>query len=104
MLMAELWPDEEPARLGNRLSQLLSTVRGVLDPGRRHDSEYFVRADRDVAAVDLSHLDVDVERFLGLAREGLGLYRDRGWDSARSLLSAADEIAAGEFLEEDPYA
>jgi DNA-binding response OmpR family regulator len=35
-LMEALWPDEDPARLSNRLSVALSTVRTVLDPVRRY--------------------------------------------------------------------
>src|SRR5690606_37606148 len=29
-----LWPDDDPARTGHRLSVLLATVRGVLDPAK----------------------------------------------------------------------
>ena len=30
-----IWPDDDPAKTGHRLSVLLATVRGVLDPARR---------------------------------------------------------------------
>ena len=40
VLMDGLWPDEDPERLGNRLSVALATVRSVLDPEKRHPADH----------------------------------------------------------------
>ncbi|HVC42098.1 MAG TPA: tetratricopeptide repeat protein [Candidatus Saccharimonadales bacterium] len=102
-LMETLWPGEDPDRVANRLSVALTTVRGVLDPQRRFPPEHFVLADKDAVALNLDAVDVDVERFLSAAAEGLGSVR-RG-DIARGLpiLSTATVRYAGDFLEENPY-
>ena len=76
-LMELLWPGEDPAKLPNRLSVALATLRSVLGP------EVLVQAESGAVAVDLSVVDVDVERFLAAPAE-LSLYR-------------------GDFLEEDLY-
>jgi DNA-binding SARP family transcriptional activator len=76
-LMEWLWPGEDPAKLSNRLSVALNTVRSVLGP------EVLVQAESGALAVDLSVVEVDVERFLASPAE-LSLYR-------------------GDFLEEDLY-
>ena len=75
--MELLWPGEDPAKLSNRLSVALATLRSVLGP------EVLVQAESGAVAVDLSVVDVDVERFLAAPAE-LSLYR-------------------GDFLEEDLY-
>src|SRR4029078_5234414 len=49
-LMEALWPGQSPGPLGNRLSVLLSTVRGVLDPRKRRDQDHLVRADHKAAS------------------------------------------------------
>jgi ATP/maltotriose-dependent transcriptional regulator MalT/DNA-binding SARP family transcriptional activator len=103
MLMEMLWPEEEPSRVANRLSVALSTVRAVLDPDRRGQPDDFVVADGDSVSLNLDQLDVDLERFLGMAAEGLagatGGSRDRG----TAVLEAAAAAYTGDFLEENPY-
>jgi DNA-binding SARP family transcriptional activator len=94
-LMDALWPDEEPARLGNRLSVALSTLRSVLDPDHRYPPEYFLRADHSVAAINLQHVSVDVVAFLAEAQTGLAGNRER--------LEDAEALYNGDFLEEDAY-
>jgi len=42
LLMESLWPEQDPARLANRLSVALATVRVVLDPDKRRTAGYFV--------------------------------------------------------------
>ena len=76
-LMELLWPGDDPAKLSNRLSVALATLRSVLGP------EVLVQAESGAVAVDLSVVDVDVERYLAAPAE-LSLYR-------------------GDFLEEDLY-
>ena len=77
--MELLWPGEAPAKLSNRLSVALATLRSVLGP------EVLSQAESGAVAVDLSVVAVDVEEFLVAgAEEAVSLYR-------------------GDFLEEDLY-
>ena len=56
-----LWPDDDPEPLGNRLSVALATVRSVLDPDKQFPAEFFVPADKGSIALDLDHIELDVE-------------------------------------------
>src|ERR687897_695984 len=100
-LMEALWPDEDPARLSNRLSVALSTVRTVLDPERRYASDRFVQADKHI--VGLAHVPVDVEEFLTAAAAGLDRFTSGERADALSLLASAETAYTGDFLEDDPY-
>jgi DNA-binding SARP family transcriptional activator/ATP/maltotriose-dependent transcriptional regulator MalT len=101
--IAQLLWGEDPGPVGHRLSVALSTVRSVLDPGRRHQADYFVIADSGSVALDTARVSVDVERFLSEADHGLRLY-ERG-DSVQALdvLAAAERAYTGDFLEDEPY-
>jgi ATP/maltotriose-dependent transcriptional regulator MalT/DNA-binding SARP family transcriptional activator len=92
-LMETLWPGEEPAKLSNRLSVALSTLRSVLDPERRHASEHYVRGDG--TAVSIANVSIDLDRFLREAEAGLAGERER--------LVEAESLYTGDFLEEDVY-
>ncbi|WP_034263355.1 BTAD domain-containing putative transcriptional regulator [Actinospica robiniae] len=98
-----LWGDDDPGPVGHRLSVALSTVRSVLDPGRRHPADYFLIADSGSIALDTTRVAVDVERFLSEADHGLRLH-ERG-ESAQALeaLAAAERAYTGDFLEDEPY-
>jgi DNA-binding SARP family transcriptional activator len=100
-LMEALWPGEDPARLSNRLSVALSTVRTVLDPERRYASDRFVQADKHV--VGLAHVPVDVEEFLTAAAAGLDRFTTGEQVEALSLLAWAETAYTGDFLDDDPY-
>ena len=102
VLMEALWPGQSPARLGNRLSVLLSTVRSVLDPDKRYDPDHFVVADRNAVWLDAEHLSLDVAEFLAAANEAFESRRT-GEASAHDRLLAAEALYAGDFLEEDAY-
>lgn len=102
VLMERLWPEAGRSGLGNRLSVLLATVRGVLDPERRHPPGYFIRTGQGAVALDLTHVAVDVERFVALAEAALELDRARQEDAA-PVLAAAEAAYRGDLLEEDPY-
>ncbi|WP_051808530.1 BTAD domain-containing putative transcriptional regulator [Actinoplanes subtropicus] len=93
-----LWPDEPPARTANRLSVALSTVRTVLDPGRRFPPDHFVRADK--ASVGLGALEVDVLDFLSATGHAL---RHPQETNAREALRDAATGYRGDFLHDDPY-
>ena len=67
VLVEALWPGEDPARTGSRLSVTLSTARAVLDPGKAHLPGWFLAAEGDAVWIDVDHVDVDVLRFGALA-------------------------------------
>jgi ATP/maltotriose-dependent transcriptional regulator MalT/DNA-binding SARP family transcriptional activator len=102
MLMETLWPGQSPGPLGNRLSVLLSTVRGVLDPGKRFGPDHFVAADKTSLWLELDHVEIDVRRFATRARAALDARRARS-PRALAQLAAAEQLYSGDFLEEDAY-
>ncbi len=100
---AMLWPDE-PDRSARRLSVLLSTIRGVLDPTKVFVPDHFVAADHDTAWLVREHVDVDVELFLREADEGRRLLLEGESEKAAALLGQAAGRYLGEFFADDPYA
>ena len=98
-----LWPGEEPGPLGNRLSVALSTIRKVLDPGRRHPPDYYLVADARTIALRLDRAGVDLSEFLQVAGEGIDLMGKGEHAAAAAPLRRARQIYAGDFLEEDLY-
>ena len=81
-LMEALWPGEDPAKLSNRLSVALATLRSVLGP------EVVLQMEGAVA-VNLDAVAVDVEAFLA--------------DVEAGSLAEAERRYRGDFLEEDLY-
>lgn len=98
-----LWPDEDPEPLANRLSVALATARAVLDPARRHAPDWFIGGDKQALWLDLAHVELDIERFLAAAEEGLRLAREGDAAEAARRLGKAETRYTGDFLEEDPY-
>ena len=49
-----LWPDDDPAKTGHRLSVLLATVRGVLDPDKAWPPDHYVAGDSSGLRLDLA--------------------------------------------------
>ena len=98
-----LWPGDDPAKTGHRLSVLLSTLRGALDPAKRHATEHFVGADNQGVRLVLGNATLDLLDFLDDAVEAGRLADDGEEEAARQLL--ADLLAGyrGEAFEEDPY-
>jgi len=101
-LMEQLWPDEDPESVANRLSVALSGLRTALDPDRRFEPDHFVTGDRETVGLDLAHLDVDVERFLAQVERGRSLLRG-GDEKSLATLETAEALFTGDFLEEDAY-
>lgn len=99
-LMELLWPYERPSKQGNRLSVLLSTVRGILDRDRDKQIEGCLCTDG--TSVWLDGVDVDVEDFLATAAAALDA-DSRGERDAVGELLAAESRYTGAFLEDDPY-
>jgi ATP/maltotriose-dependent transcriptional regulator MalT/DNA-binding SARP family transcriptional activator len=98
-----IWPEEDPEPLGNRLSVALSTIRKVLDPGRRHPPDHYVVADAQTIALRLDRVDVDLIEFLRIADRAIDLAAKGDRDAAEAPLRQARQIYAGDFLEEDLY-
>jgi ATP/maltotriose-dependent transcriptional regulator MalT/DNA-binding SARP family transcriptional activator len=98
-----MWPDEDPEPLGNRLSVALSTIRKILDPGRRHPPDHYVLADARTIALRLDHLQVDLIEFLRIADDSIDLMAKGDRAAADRPLRRARQIYAGDFLEEDLY-
>jgi DNA-binding SARP family transcriptional activator len=103
VLMDMLWPDDDPAKLGNRLSVALTTVRTILDPDKRFRVEHFIVTDKTAVGLDLTNLSIDVEEFLATAERGFALRRAGRSEDGLALLAEAEEAYGGDFLEEDPY-
>ena len=102
LLMEALWPGQSPGPLANRLSVLLSTVRSVLDPDKRHAPDHFVGADRTALWLQVAHVALDVDAFLVAARDALDRRRT-GRPDAYERLAAVEAVYTGDFLEEDAY-
>ncbi|TDO47167.1 ATP/maltotriose-dependent transcriptional regulator MalT [Kribbella sp. VKM Ac-2527] len=96
-LLDLLWPDQDESVASPRLSVALSTVRAVLDPGKRYAADRFIGADRATIWLDGDRAAVDVEDFLRDARSGLD-------SNDLAKLRAAEASYSGDFLEEDVYA
>jgi DNA-binding SARP family transcriptional activator len=97
-----MWPEEDPALTGNRLSVALSTLRSVLDPNREFPPDHFIAAEDGVLRLTLENVTLDVDTFLAQAEKGLTLARnDR--PEAVATLEAAVAAYTGDFLEENRY-
>jgi DNA-binding SARP family transcriptional activator len=99
-----LWPDEDLGKAGNRLSVALSTIRGVLDPGRIHGSDHYLVAARESLALNLQHVEIDVDSFFKEAQTGRSLLRSGDRQAGLDMLRSAETRYLGEFLEDHPYA
>jgi DNA-binding SARP family transcriptional activator len=103
LLIDFLWPQEDPAKVGNRLSVALSTVRATLDPEKQYPPDHFVDAAGGALALRLENVVVDVQLFLHDAKAGVTLRAQGRRDEAGERLLSAEAAYAGDFLEADPY-
>jgi ATP/maltotriose-dependent transcriptional regulator MalT/DNA-binding SARP family transcriptional activator len=101
-LMELLWPEQDPEKLGNRLSVALSTLRAALDPGKCFGAAHFVAADRDAIRLEVGRLSVDVESFLRDAAQGMSRRRT-GDPTSTVVLERAESAYVGDMLEENAY-
>ena len=96
-----LWPEGYGDR--SRLSVTLSTLRSMLDPGKRFPADHYVGADRRALTLRTGHLAVDVTDLLDTVRAAQDAV-DRGdWAEADRLLGAPEAAYPGDFLEEDLF-
>lgn len=103
VLMDRLWPDEDPKKTANRLSVALATIRRVLDPEKRHDTNHHLRSDSDALSLSPDHLAVDVELFLDEFAQGRALLREGRRAEGMAVLASAEERYVGDFLEGNPF-
>src|SRR5262249_51697275 len=99
-LGALLWSDEEPGRVGHRLSVALSTVRATLDPDRTANH---IPAEAAPVALNLPSLWIDLEEFFLAAEHGFRLERAGDRVRARAVLVDAERLYGGDLFEDEPY-
>ncbi|MEV4581747.1 BTAD domain-containing putative transcriptional regulator [Nonomuraea jabiensis] len=104
-LVEILWPDQEGEAVGlRRLNVMVSTLRAVLDPAHERPADEIVVSDEGALRLDLSNVDVDVEKFLDLVAQAVRLDQAGRTAEALERWTAAESAYGGEFCEEDPYA
>ncbi len=96
-----LWPDDDPARTGHRLSVLLATVRGVLDPAKAWPPDRFVAADQFGVRLDLSTVVLDADLLLRDADHATALLDSHDDERAREVLTHVDALYRGEAFEDE---
>lgn len=96
-----LWPGDDPARTGHRLSVLLATVRGVLDPAKAWPPDHFVVADQLGVRLDLSSVVLDADLLLRDAAHATALLEAGDVDRAREVLTHVDLLHRGEAFEDE---
>ncbi|NUW36979.1 winged helix-turn-helix domain-containing protein [Nonomuraea sp. SMC257] len=104
-LVEVLWPGQEDDAVGlKRLNVMVSTLRAVLDPAHERPPDDVVVSDEGALRLDLAHVEVDVERFLGLVAAAARLDQAGREAEALERWAAAEAAYGGDFCEEDPYA
>lgn len=103
VVMNELWPDEDPDTLKNRLSVALSTVRRALDPERTLPSDALLATEAGALRLVTAAVDVDAEEFLAIAERARAAHRN-GDPGTSALLHAALDAHRGTALPDEPYA
>jgi DNA-binding SARP family transcriptional activator len=96
-----LWPDDDPARTGHRLSVLLATVRGVLDPAKSWPPDRYLVADSSGVRLDLGAVVIDAEMLLRDAAHAAELLERGQVDCAREVLAHVDALHRGEAFEDE---
>jgi len=96
-----LWPDDDQAKTGHRLSVLLATVRGVLDPERAWPPDHYVAADSSGLRLDLARVSVDADGLLHDAAHAADLMESGDDDRAREILADVDARYLGDAFEDD---
>jgi DNA-binding SARP family transcriptional activator len=102
-LCETLWPDDDPSKTSHRLSVLLATVRGVLDPGKAWPAEHHIASDSMGVWLDLRRVTLDAERLLTDAAHAAALLADGRTELAREILGDIDHRYRGHAFEDEPY-
>ena len=98
-LAVALWPDERGT--AGRLSVVLSTLRTLLDPGREHDHDHLLVADRSTVRFHPETVEIDAVEF---ERHAVLALRSVGSSEAVRRLEDAAARYTGAFADDDPYA
>ena len=97
-----LWPDDDPTKTGHRLSVLLATIRGVLDPDKDWPPDHYVGADLRGLWLDLRHVALDADSLLRDADLAADLMDADDLDRAREILTDIDRRYRGGAFEDEP--
>ncbi|SCF05870.1 DNA-binding transcriptional activator of the SARP family [Micromonospora viridifaciens] len=96
-LATALWPQARTDVALRRLSVLISTVRGVLDPARQHPADRYLATDPATVRLDPEHVAVDAVRFHQAARAAVAA------DGASATLpNGGPRRGSGTASEDDP--
>ncbi len=98
-----LWPDDDPVKTSHRLSVLLTTVRGVLDPGKAWPPDRYVASDSRGLWLDLRRVGIDAVELLADAEHGADLLAGEELETASEVLAGVDARFKGEPFEDDPF-
>jgi DNA-binding SARP family transcriptional activator len=98
-LIELLWPEEDLAKAGNRLSVLLWTLRNVLQPYAKAEP---LVSNGGLVWLDPTHVGVDVEEFLTDANAAFAAHQGGQPDATERLMSAA-AAHTGDFLEDQVH-
>ncbi|HEX6148194.1 tetratricopeptide repeat protein [Nocardioides sp.] len=101
-LREALWPDDDPSKTGHRLSVLLTTVRGVLDPERRWPNDRFVGADPSGVWLELGSVTLDLDVLVRDAEVAARLMDSGETDRAAEILADIDARFQGEPFDDEP--
>lgn len=93
VFMDVLWPGEPPSSLSNRFSVAVNVIRRALDPEKMRPTQHHVVTEGDAVRLAVDHLDIDLERFLSLARR-----------TDDASIRAASKLYRGAAFSEEPYA
>jgi DNA-binding SARP family transcriptional activator len=99
-----LWPDDDPRKTGHRLSVLLGTVRGVLDPERRWPTDHYIAADTTGISLDMRHVMVDADTLVRDAEHAAALMDSGESGQAAEILADINERYRGDAFEDEPEA
>gem|GEM_PF-721751 len=103
-LMELLWPDANPSAASMNLRTTITSLRRALEPYLEGKASHFiVHQSEGIQFNTAVAYSVDVNEFAEQYRTGIAA-ADRGiWDSAMVHYQTADQLYAGDFLEEDLY-
>lgn len=97
-----LWPGDDPAKTGHRLSVLLAVVRTALDPDKRWPADWFVAADLDRVWLDLRHAWIDADDLVRDAAHATALLAEGAEERAAQILEDVNARYTGDAFEDEP--